>query len=39
MAKQETTTIDSENDNTAMVVVEPEQESRSPFILGNSMEE
>lgn len=38
MAKQETTTIDSENDNTAMVVVEPEHETRSPFILGNTKE-
>ena len=38
MAKQETTTIESENDNTAMVVVEPEQETRSPFILGNTKE-
>ena len=38
MAKQETTTIDSENDNTAMVVVEPEQETKSPFILGNTKE-
>ena len=38
MAKQETTTIDSENDNTAMVVVEPENETRSPFILGNTKE-
>ena len=36
--KQETTTIDSENDNTAMVVVEPENETRSPFILGNTKE-
>ena len=38
MAKQETTTIESENDNTAMVVVEPEHETRSPFILGNTKE-
>ena len=42
MAKQENgfmpTTIDSENDNTAMVVVEPEHETRSPFILGNTKE-
>ena len=42
MAKQENgfmpTTTDSENDNTAMVVVEPEHETRSPFILGNTKE-
>lgn len=36
--KQETSTIDSENDNTTMVVVEPENETRSPFILGNTKE-
>ena len=34
MAKQEI----AEVDNTAMVVVEPEQETRSPFILGNTKE-
>ena len=28
----------SEVDNAAMVVVEPEQETRSPFILGNTKE-
>ena len=41
MAKQENgfvPTTDSENDNTAMVVVEPEHETRSPFILGNTKE-
>lgn len=35
MAKQEEVSV---VDNTAMVVVEPEQETRSPFILGNTKE-
>ena len=35
MAKQQEVSV---VDNTAMVVVEPEQETRSPFILGNTKE-
>ena len=31
-------TVDQDTDNAAMVVVEPEQETRSPFILGNTKE-
>ena len=33
-----TPTMDSETDNTSMVVFEPESETRSPFILGNTKE-
>ena len=42
MAKQTeegfTPTVDQVTDNAAMVVVEPEQVTRSPFILGNTKE-